>query len=78
MNLNKKGVNLNLRCKYHLNTQGHSMKNSWTLEKAIEKLIESKVIMIQREKPPNITNNTLPNHNNAYVVGMIYNDSDHQ
>ncbi|XP_075101589.1 uncharacterized protein LOC142177029 [Nicotiana tabacum] len=72
VNPNSKGFDSNAKCEYHSNTQGHSTKNYWTLNKAIEDLIEGKAIVVTNNKDtPNITNNPLPTHNNTYFIGMI-------
>ncbi|MCD9558685.1 hypothetical protein HAX54_016219 [Datura stramonium] len=78
VNSNEKGFNPNVRCEYHSNTQGHSIENCWTLKRIIEKLIDDKKIVIHNKVAENVTNNPLPAHNNAHVIGMISNDRDYE
>ncbi|MCD7448214.1 hypothetical protein HAX54_039569, partial [Datura stramonium] len=78
VNPNEKGFHLTVRCKYHSNTQGHSTENCWTLKRIIEKLIDNKTIVIHNEDTTNVTNNPLPSHNNAHVVGMIFGDREYK
>ncbi|XP_070018007.1 uncharacterized protein [Nicotiana sylvestris] len=62
------------RCAYHSGAEGHDTDNCWTLKRAVEDLIEQKRIMLRDEDVPNVTNNPLPAHNNAPVIGMICED----
>ncbi|XP_070049775.1 uncharacterized protein [Nicotiana tomentosiformis] len=79
VNPNSKGFESNTRCEYHSNTQGHSTENYWTLNKAIENLIEAKAIVVtNNEDTPNITNNPLPTHDNTHFIGMICDDQDYK
>ncbi|XP_060182324.1 uncharacterized protein LOC132611988 [Lycium barbarum] len=78
VNPNARGFDPTIRCEYHSNTQGHSTKNCFTLKRAIEKLIDDKSIVIHDEEAPNVTNNPLPTHNNAHVVGMICDDKEYK
>nr|XP_016489428.1 PREDICTED: uncharacterized protein LOC107809336 [Nicotiana tabacum] len=79
VNPNSKGFDLNARCEYHSNTQGHSTENCWTLKKAIENLIEAKAIVVtNNEDTPDITNNPLPTHDNTHFIGMICDDQDYK
>ncbi|MCD7458586.1 hypothetical protein HAX54_038621 [Datura stramonium] len=74
VNPNAKGFVPTVRCEYHSNTQGHSTENCGTLKRIIERLIDDKTIVIHNEEAANVTNNPLPAHNNAHVVGMISDD----
>ncbi|XP_060194914.1 uncharacterized protein LOC132624106 [Lycium barbarum] len=78
VNPNARGFDPTVRCEYHSNAQGHSTENCFTLKRAIEKLIDDKAIVIHDEEAPNVTNNPLPAHNNAHVVGMICNDKEYK
>ncbi|MCD7461839.1 hypothetical protein HAX54_047228, partial [Datura stramonium] len=66
------------RCEYHSKTQVHSTENYWTLKKIIEKLIDGKIIFIHNKESANVTNNPLPAHNNAHIIGMISNDREYK
>ncbi|XP_070013845.1 uncharacterized protein [Nicotiana sylvestris] len=44
--------------------------------RAVEDLIEQKIIVLRDEDIPNVTNNPLPAHNNGPVIGMIYEDKE--
>ncbi|MCE5166829.1 hypothetical protein HAX54_027624, partial [Datura stramonium] len=76
VNPTAKGFDTSVRCEYHSNIQGHSTENCWTLKRIIEKLIDDKAIVIHNEEATNVTKNPLPAHNNAYVVGMIFDDKE--
>nr|XP_016437821.1 PREDICTED: uncharacterized protein LOC107763836 [Nicotiana tabacum] len=79
MNPNSKGFDSNARCEYHSNTQGHSTKKCWILNKSIEELSEAKVIVVtNNEDTPNITNNPFPAHDNTHFIGMICDDRDYK
>ncbi|XP_060200222.1 uncharacterized protein LOC132628461 [Lycium barbarum] len=78
VNPNARSFDPTFRCEYHSNAQGHSTKNCFTLKRAIEKLIDDKAIVIHDEEAPNVTNNPLPPHNNAHVVGMICDDKEYK
>ncbi|XP_060194945.1 uncharacterized protein LOC132624137 [Lycium barbarum] len=78
VNPNARGFDPTVRCEYHSNAQGHSKENCFTLKRAIEKLIDDKAIVIHDEEAPNVTNNPLPAHNNAHVVGMICDEKEYK
>nr|XP_016446958.1 PREDICTED: uncharacterized protein LOC107771997 [Nicotiana tabacum] len=62
------------RCAYHSGREGHDTENCWALKRAIENLIEEKLIVLRDEEIPNVTNNPLPAHNNGPAIGMIFDD----
>ncbi|XP_070002283.1 uncharacterized protein [Nicotiana sylvestris] len=65
-----------VHCAYHSGAEGHSTDNCWTLNKAVENLIEQGKIVLRDEEAPNVTNNPLPTHNNGSVIGMICEDKE--
>ncbi|XP_075078566.1 uncharacterized protein LOC142164571 [Nicotiana tabacum] len=64
------------RCAYHSGVEGHDTESCWTLKKGFENLIEQKRIVLKDEDIPNVTNNSLPAHNNGPVIGMICEDKE--
>ncbi|XP_070049078.1 uncharacterized protein [Nicotiana tomentosiformis] len=64
------------RCAYHSAAEGHDMEDCWTLKRAVENLIEQKRVVLRDEEVPNMTNNSLPAHNNRPVIGMICDDKE--
>ncbi|XP_075096345.1 uncharacterized protein LOC142174449 [Nicotiana tabacum] len=64
------------RCAYHSEAEGHDTDDCWTLKRAIENLIEQRKIVLRDEDIPNVTNNSLPAHNNGLVIRMICEDKE--
>ncbi|XP_070022116.1 uncharacterized protein [Nicotiana sylvestris] len=65
-----------VRCAYHLGAEGHDTNDCWTLKRAVENLIEQGKIVLRDEEVPNVTNNSLPAHNNGPLIGMICEDKE--
>ncbi|XP_070005169.1 uncharacterized protein [Nicotiana sylvestris] len=79
MHPNSHGFQANARCEYHSGSPGHSTDDYWTLKGAIERLISEKVIVVTNgEDPPNVTNNSLLEHNDVHFVGMIGRDQEYK
>ncbi|XP_019241977.1 PREDICTED: uncharacterized protein LOC109222021 [Nicotiana attenuata] len=79
MHPNSHGFQANARCEYHSGAPGHSTDDCWTLKRAIERLISEKLIVVMNgEDPPNVTNNSLPAHNDVHFVGMIGRDQEYK
>nr|XP_016505797.1 PREDICTED: uncharacterized protein LOC107823621 [Nicotiana tabacum] len=73
------GFQSNARCEYHSGAPGHSTDDYWTLNKAIERLIAEKLIVVTNdENPPNVTNNPLPAHNDVHFEGIIGRDHEYK
>ncbi|XP_070032743.1 uncharacterized protein [Nicotiana tomentosiformis] len=73
------GFQSNARCEYHSGAPGHNTDDYWTLNKAIERLIAEKLIVVTNdENPPNVTNNPLPAHNDVHFEGIIGRDHEYK
>ncbi|XP_070046213.1 uncharacterized protein [Nicotiana tomentosiformis] len=57
--------------------EGHDTEDCWTLNRAVENLIEQKRVVLRDEEVPNMTNNPLPTHNNGPVIRMICDDKEY-
>jgi len=49
--------NSTIRCAYHSDALGHSTEDCRTLKRKVEKMIQSKMIVVQNDDPPNFTQN---------------------
>ncbi|XP_075087553.1 uncharacterized protein LOC107796834 [Nicotiana tabacum] len=64
------------RCAYYSGAERHDTEDFWTLKRAVENLIEQKRVVLRDEEVPNVTNNSLPTHNNGPVIGIICDDKE--
>ncbi|KAG5595131.1 hypothetical protein H5410_036363 [Solanum commersonii] len=71
MNLRSKGFNHVAQCAYHSDALGHSTEYCRTLKSEVEKMIQAKMIVIQNDNPPNVTQNPLPTSNDVHFSEMI-------
>ncbi|KAH0665728.1 hypothetical protein KY285_026934 [Solanum tuberosum] len=63
------------RCEYHSDALGHSTEDCRTLKSEVEKMIQAKMIMVQNDNPPNVTQNPLPAPYDVYFIEMIGDDN---
>ncbi|KAG5586267.1 hypothetical protein H5410_046701 [Solanum commersonii] len=71
MNPHSKGFNLVARCAYHFDALGHSTEYFRTLKSEVENMIQAKMIVVQNDNSPNVTQNPLPTPNDVHFIEMI-------
>ncbi|KAK4708800.1 hypothetical protein R3W88_029725 [Solanum pinnatisectum] len=77
VNPHAKGFNPTTRCTYHYDAPGHSSKDCRNLKKKVEEMIQTKMIVVQNNNPPNVTKNPLPAHNEVNFIEMICDDKEY-
>ncbi|KAH0765184.1 hypothetical protein KY285_001055 [Solanum tuberosum] len=70
-----KGFNPIARCAYHSDALGHSTEDCRTMKSEVEKMIQAKMIVVQNDNPPNITQNPLPAPNDVHFIEMMGDDN---
>ncbi|KAG5611151.1 hypothetical protein H5410_022432, partial [Solanum commersonii] len=63
------------RCAYHYESLGHSTEHYRTLKSVVEKMIQAKMIVVQNDNLPNVTQNPLLAHNDVHFIEMIGDDN---
>ncbi|KAG5629958.1 hypothetical protein H5410_001675 [Solanum commersonii] len=69
--------NPTIRCAYHSNAPGHSTEDCQNLRRKVEKMIQTKMIVVQNNDPSNVTKNPLPAHNDVHFIEMICDDKEY-
>jgi len=72
-----KGFNPTIRCAYHSDAPGHSTEDCRNLRRKVEEMIQTKMIVVQNDDPPNVTKNPLPAHSDVHFIEMICDDKEY-
>ncbi|KAK4709727.1 hypothetical protein R3W88_004240 [Solanum pinnatisectum] len=60
-----------IRCAYHSDALGHNIEDCRTLKREVEKIIPAKMIVVQNDDPPNVTQNQPTAPNDIHFIDMI-------
>ncbi|KAH0713864.1 hypothetical protein KY285_007697 [Solanum tuberosum] len=63
------------RCAYRSDALGNSIEDCRTLKSEVEKMIQAKMIVVQNDNPPNVTQNPLPAPNDVHFIEMMGDDN---
>ncbi|KAG5610367.1 hypothetical protein H5410_021648 [Solanum commersonii] len=69
--------NPTIRCAYHSDAPGHSTEDCRNLRRKLEETIQTKMIVIQNDDPPNVTKNPLLPQNDVHFIEMICDDKEY-
>ncbi|XP_049360372.1 uncharacterized protein LOC125825068 [Solanum verrucosum] len=72
-----KGFNPTIRCAYHSDAPGHSTEDYQNLRRKVEEMVQTKMIVVQNDDPPNVTKNLLPAHNDTHFIEMMCYDKEY-
>ncbi|KAK4726953.1 hypothetical protein R3W88_031870 [Solanum pinnatisectum] len=77
VDLHAKGFNPTIWCAYHSDAPWHSTEDCRNLRRKVEEMIQTKMIVVQNDDPPNITKNHLPAHSDVHFIEMICDDKEY-